>query len=92
MTRSELIKKLSSNFSSWPLDKINIAVDTVFDQLSSGLSSDNRIELRGFGSFSIRKRKSRMARNPKNNQVLKLDERNVIYFRAGKELREFINK
>jgi integration host factor subunit beta len=91
MTRSELIKKLSSNFANWPLDKINIAVDTVFDQLASGLSDEKRVELRGFGSFSIRKREKRMARNPKNNQILSLDERKVIYFRAGKELREFIN-
>lgn len=91
MTRSELIKKLSKDFINWPSDKINIAIDIVFEKLSLSLSEKKRIELRGFGSFSIRKRKSRMARNPKNNELIKLEERNVIYFRAGKELREYIN-
>ena len=52
---------------------------------------EDRVELRGFGAFSVRKRKSRVARNPKTSEIVRLDNRLVPYFRAGKELREKVN-
>jgi integration host factor subunit beta len=91
MTRSELIKKLSKRFANWSNDKIAIVVDSIFDELSKGLANEQRVELRGFGSFAIRKRDAREARNPKTNEVVQLGARKVVYFRVGKELREYIN-
>jgi integration host factor subunit beta len=91
MTRSELIKKLAKRFANWSNDKITIVVDSVFEELSNGLANEQRVELRGFGSFAIRKRDARAARNPKTSEVVQLGERKVVYFRVGKELREYIN-
>ncbi len=93
MTKSELIKLLTKkNTKNLFLKDVTTLVDTIFDEISVALSRGDRIELRGFGSFSVRKRKARMARNPKTNEVVQLDERQAVYFRAGKELRERLNK
>jgi integration host factor subunit beta len=66
-------------------------VNTVLNEISTGLVQGDRIELRGFGAFSIRKREPRVARNPKNGASVTVGERFAIYFRAGKELRERVN-
>jgi integration host factor subunit beta len=91
MTRSELIKALTKRYANLPLERINLVVNTIFEQLSLALENGQRIELRGFGSFSVRKRSSREARNPKTNEVIKIGDRNVPYFRMGKEFRESLN-
>ncbi len=91
MTKSELIKMLTSILGKVPANKINMSVDKIFEELASALVLDKRIELRGFGSFSLRKRKSRLARNPKNNEVISVNDRAVVYFRSGKELNEQLN-
>ncbi len=91
MTKSELIAKLSKKFPHLYQKDIDILVNTVLQEVSSSLEQGDRIELRGFGAFSIRKREARTARNPKNGKVVNIGERYSIYFRAGKELRERIN-
>jgi integration host factor subunit beta len=91
MTKSELIKALAKRYSNLPIERINIVVNTIFEQLSVALENGQRIELRGFGTFSVRKRASRIARNPKTNEVIKIGDRNVPYFRMGKEFRDRIN-
>jgi len=93
MTKSELIKNLTkSNEKNLYIKDVTLLVDTVFDEIIAAMVRQDRVELRGFGSFSVRRRKARMARNPKTNAVVRLPERHSVYFRAGKELRERINK
>ena len=92
MTKSQLIAKLSKKFPHLYQRDIEVLVNTILGEISSALTNGNRIELRGFGAFSVRKREPRIARNPKNGDAVKVDSRYAIYFRAGKELRERINK
>lgn len=91
VTKSELIKRLTKKCNNLYHKDISKVVDTVLDEISEGLVNGQRIELRGFGAFSVRKRKARSARNPKTNEVVQLGERLTPYFRAGKEMRERVN-
>ena len=92
MTKSQLIASLSKKFPHLYQRDVEVLVNTVFNEISEGLVDGGRIELRGFGAFSIRKREPRVARNPKNGESVTVSERYAIYFRAGKELRERINQ
>lgn len=91
MTKSQLVAKLAKRFPHLYLRDLETLVNTVLGEISSGLVQGDRIELRGFGAFSIRKRDPRVARNPKNGDSVTVGERYAIYFRAGKELRERVN-
>lgn len=92
MTKSELILRLSKKYPHLYQRDIETLVSTVFDNISTTLVEGGRVELRGFGAFSVRKREARKARNPKNGKEVYIGERFAIYFRTGKELRERINK
>lgn len=92
MTKSELVLRLAKKYPHLYQRDIETLVNTVFDSISNTLIDGGRVELRGFGAFSIRKREARKARNPKNGQEVFIGERYAIYFRTGKELRERINK
>ncbi len=91
MTKSELIQRLNQKYPHLYQRDIEVLVNTILGEISEALSREDRVELRGFGAFSIRKREPRAARNPKNGEVVNIGERSAIYFRAGKELRERIN-
>lgn len=91
MTKSELIKRLKERYGSLYLKDIDVIVDTILDDVSAALERGDRVELRGFGSFSTRKRDARKARNPKTGESVQLGQRTAVYFRAGKELRERLN-
>ena len=91
MTKYELIKILAKRHSGLYQKDINAFVELVFSELIEALKRGDRIELRGFGAFSVRSRASRVARNPRTNEAVTLGERFVPYFRAGKELRQCIN-
>lgn len=92
MTKSELIQRLSQKYPHLYQRDIEVLVNTVFGEISNALAQNNRVELRGFGAFSIRVREPRAARNPKNGEIVNIGERRAIYFRTGKELRDRINK
>ncbi len=92
MTKSELIQRLCKKFPHLFQRDIETLVSTIFDSVSDALAKDQRVELRGFGAFSIRTREARAARNPKNGEIVNIGKRSAIYFRTGKELRERINK
>lgn len=92
MTKSELILRLSKRFPHLYQRDIETLVSTVLNGISNTLVEGGRVELRGFGAFSVRKREARKARNPKNGKEVMIGERHAIYFRTGKELRERINK
>lgn len=88
MTKSELIQRLSKRYPHLYQRDIEVLVNTIFNEISGALASGNRVELRGFGAFSIREREARAARNPKNGEAVSVGKRRAIYFRTGKELRE----
>jgi len=92
MKKSELILRLSNKHPHLYQRDIETLVDTIFDTMSETLIEGGRVELRGFGSFSIRKRGARKARNPKSGQEVHIGERHAIYFRVGKELKLRVNK
>ncbi len=92
MIKSELIKKLHDKYQNLYLKDVTQIVEAVLKEMSDALVHDSRVEIRGFGTFSIRQRKPRTARNPKTKEKVSLDARRVIYFRAGKELRDRLNK
>jgi len=92
MTKSELIAMLSKKYPDFYQRDIEKIVNSILGEIVASLKSGGRVELRGFGAFSVRKREARVARNPKNGKEVKVGERYAIYFRTGKELREKINK
>jgi len=92
MTKSELVKKLKEKYQNLYLKDIGVVVEAVLGEISNTLARKDRVELRGFGTFSVRRREPRSARNPKTGEVVYLGERHSTYFRAGKELRDRVNR
>jgi len=91
MTKSELIERLSEKLDQLPAKDIELAVKTVIEQMSHSLANGGRIEIRGFGSFSLHFRPPRVGRNPKTGESVALAEKYVPHFKPGKELRERVN-
>jgi integration host factor beta subunit len=91
MTKNDLIKKLQEELKSYSLQDVTYAVNIIFDSMINAIKRGERIELRGFGSFVVRKRKPRLGRNPKSGAEVKLAERKVPFFKTGKELRLMVN-
>lgn len=91
MKKSELVQKLAKRFPHLYQRDVELLVNTLLGEISTALVDGRRVELRGFGAFSIRKRDARKARNPKTGKEVQIGERMAIYFRTGKELRERIN-
>lgn len=91
MTKSELIEKLAEQLEQLPAKDIELSVKTVIEQMSQSLANGDRIEIRGFGSFSLHFRPPRVGRNPKTGESVTLGEKYVPHFKPGKELRERVN-
>lgn len=91
MTKSELIEILARKRSDIPYRDVEQAVKTMLEQMSESLSSGDRIEIRGFGSFSLHFRPPRVGRNPKTGDAVALTGKYVPHFKPGKELRERVN-
>jgi integration host factor subunit beta len=91
MTKSELINLIKDQCPGLESGETEEAVQLFFDEIISGLTSGNRIELRGFGSFSIKSRAPRIARNPRTGEKVEVSSKLLPYFRAGKELNNLIN-
>ncbi len=91
MTKSELIQALSSRQTHLASPDVELAVKSVIDQMADSLATGERIEVRGFGSFSLHFRPPRMGRNPKTGDVVALAGKYVPHFKPGKELRERVN-
>lgn len=92
MTKSDLIQQLARKYPHLYQRDIEKLVNTVFGEVASAMSNGRRIELRGFGAFSVRERKARTARNPRTGDKVEVGLRFAPYFRMGKELRERLNK
>lgn len=91
MTKSDLIEKLISKCIYLPANVVEDAVKEMLEQLSTSLATKERIEIRGFGSFSLHYRAARTGRNPKTGDKVELTGKYVPHFKPGKELRERVN-
>ncbi|WP_164020062.1 integration host factor subunit beta [Pyxidicoccus trucidator] len=91
MTRSELIERIVARAPHVPRREVEAIVHAVFDCMCRSLVAGKRIELRGFGVFSVRTRRARTGRNPKTGKSVAVPERRTLSFAAGKELRERLN-
>ncbi|HPC86666.1 MAG TPA: HU family DNA-binding protein [Smithellaceae bacterium] len=87
MTKNELIKKVRLRCKTYSHKDIALAVQAILDAMVTALKQSDRIEIRGFGTFTIRERKSRVARNPKSGARVALKDRKVPFFKTGKDLR-----
>lgn len=87
MTKADIISEISKN-TSLTKKNIGIIINSFVKQLKIGIENDEHIELRGFGTLGMKKRMSRIARNPKTNEKIFVPEHKVVFFRPGKELKE----
>jgi integration host factor subunit beta len=92
MTRSQLINLLSDRFSQLVHKDAELSVKAIIDSISYSLTKKERIEIRGFGSFSLNFRPSRVGRNPKSGTKVHVPEKYVPHFKAGKEMRIRVDK
>ena len=92
MTRSELIDLMADGQSQLSAKDVELAVKLLIDHMSETLSSGQRIEIRGFGSFSLHYREPREGRNPRTGDTVALRGKHVPHFKPGKELRERVNR
>ena len=92
MTRSELIAELASANPHLRAADVETIVGTIFEEISSALARGERVELRGFGAFTVKRRDARTGRNPRTGEAVPVDEKAVPFFKAGKELRERVNR
>jgi integration host factor subunit beta len=90
MTKAELVEEVAGK-TGLPKKQAEIIVNTVFESIVDSLKSGEKIELRGFGSFRIRRRDSRIGRNPKTGEKVRVPSKRIPYFKPGKELRELLN-
>ena len=91
MTKSELVAQLAPRFPQLVLKDADFAVKTMLDAMSEALARGHRIEIRGFGSFGLNCRPSRVGRNPKSGEKVHVPEKHVPHFKPGKELRERVD-
>ena len=92
MTKSDLIVRLAERFPQLVMKDADFSVKVILDALSLALTKDDRIEIRGFGSFSLNYRPPRVGRNPKSGEKVNVPEKWVPPFKAGKELRERVDR
>lgn len=91
MTKSELIQRLAEKNPHLYLRDIEKIVDTVFDSITQALVRGDRVELRGFGAFSVKHREARMGRNPRTGEQVHVEAKRLPFFKVGKALRERLN-
>jgi integration host factor subunit beta len=92
MTKSELIAQLAARFPQLVAKDADFAVKMILDEMSAALCRGDRIEIRGFGSFSLNYRPPRIGRNPKSGEKVQVPAKYVPHFKAGKELRERVDR
>jgi len=91
MTKRELIEKLADRVKDLSLKDSEIIVNTIFDTMTDALATGDRIEIRGFGSFQVKERRSREGRNPRTGEKVMVEEKKVPFFKVGKELKEKVD-
>jgi integration host factor subunit beta len=91
MTKSELILRLSELNPHLYQRDVEKIVTTIFDEIADALARGNRVELRGFGAFSVKRRDARVGRNPRTGASVEVTEKYIPFFKTGKQLRERLN-
>ena len=92
MTKSELILRLAEQNPHLYQRDIERIVSTIFDEISGALARGDRVELRGFGAFSVKERAARQGRNPRTGESVSVPEKHIPFFKSGKQLRERVNR
>lgn len=91
MIRSELIQKLADENPHLYQRDVERIVNTIFEEVTGAMARGDRVELRGFGAFSVKKRDSRTGRNPRTGEAVEVEEKHVPFFKTGKLLRDRLN-
>ncbi|MGP1394166.1 MAG: integration host factor subunit beta [Inquilinaceae bacterium] len=91
MTKSELIMRLAEQNPHLYQRDVEKIVTTIFDEISGALANGHRVELRGFGAFSVKRRDARVGRNPRTGESVQVSEKVIPFFKTGKQLRERLN-
>ncbi len=91
MIRSELIQKIADENPHLYQRDVERIVNTVFEEVTGAMARGDRVELRGFGAFSVKKRDARIGRNPRTGETVQVDEKHVPFFKTGKLLRDRLN-
>lgn len=92
MTKSELISRIAELNPHLYLRDIEKIVDTFFEEITSALANGDRVELRGFGAFSVKEREARIGRNPRTGEKVQVDAKRLPFFKTGKALRDRLNE
>lgn len=91
MIRSELIQKIADDNPHLYQRDVERIVNTVFDRITGAMADGNRVELRGFGAFSVKQRDPRQGRNPRTGEAVQVEAKHVPFFKTGKLLRDRLN-
>jgi integration host factor subunit beta len=91
MSKSELAARIAQDNPTLEDKKINLAIEALFDEITDALKGGRRIEIRGFGAFSVKEKPARTGRNPRTGEAVEISAKNVVHFRQGKELKERVN-
>jgi integration host factor subunit beta len=91
MTKSDLVQQLSEKVTTLTKKECEVIVDTVFHNMKDALQRGEKIEIRGFGSFTVRVRRAKEGRNPKTGEKVSIPEKRIPFFKVGKELRDLVN-
>jgi integration host factor subunit beta len=91
LIKSELVQKIADNNPHLYQRDVENIVNAILDEITQALASGNRVELRGFGAFSVKNRPARIGRNPRTGEKVEVEEKWVPFFKTGKELRERLN-
>jgi integration host factor subunit beta len=92
VTRSELIAELAASNPHLRRADIELIVTTIFDQITDALARGERVELRGFGAFAVKRRNARLGHNPRTGEPVSVKEKTTPFFKTGKELRDRLNR
>jgi len=92
MTKSELIQRLAERNPHLYLRDVEKIVETIFDEITDALANGDRVELRGFGAFSVKHRDARIGRNPRTGEAVQVEAKRLPFFKTGKGLRERLNE
>ena len=92
MIKSELVQRISERNPHLYLRDVENIVNAILDEVTEALARGDRVELRGFGAFSVKKREARLGRNPRTGDHVEVSEKFVPFFKTGKELRERLNE
>jgi len=90
MTKNDLVKEVSKN-TGFTNVEVELVLDNIINSIKRSLSKGEKVDMRGFGSFIVKKRNARDARNPLTNKIIRLDEKHVPFFKVSKILKNYIN-